>query len=399
MIKKKKIVSCVLGISLLAGCFMTGCTGKEKPETSEIDKEEVVTLYDFEKGTANVRMTEKFGKIDVNEIAEYVKEGKRSLVLSPSGEFSTGQCAYFPFESSLLRFNYDDVTQMPEFTMDVYSTVDTAINVGLYFSKTADNRSVYTTYELKEGWNTISYTVEYSLIRLQYDFEDCKGLYISFDGEKDEMPVVYLDNLSFKKEQVTIENENLIVLKRTEKYMEICDFENAYQNFAFTYWNTANNTPAPEYEIVRAADYGITASSGEKVLRVKINASTNANQDSWSYLGVAAPIIDKINFAQFDGSSGEWNLKFDVYLEETEELGWLGCCYFYGSADSYGGGNPVSIKLEKEQWVEYSYCVSEQENFIEDPYTLAFHWGDPKKEGDCVFYVDNIRLEKAEEEE
>ena len=395
MRRRHRMISCLLCVICLLAGSLTGCAKEEK---SEIPQEETVTLYNFEKGTAAVRMALQFGKIEPNETAEYVKEGKRSLKLSPSNTVMTEPYAYFPFESSLLGFNYDDITQMPEFTMDVYSTMDTSMNVGLYFSKAADLRSTPKTYELKQGWNKVTYAIDYSLISIQYNFTDCKGLYVSFDGTADSMPVVYLDDLVFKNEQADIVEEDLVRISRTENSMEICDFEHAYQNLAFFCWNTASYTPAPEFKIVRAADYGITAPSGEKVLQLKLNATTRPSSPSWTLLGLTKAVMDKFDVTQFAGELDQWVVKFDIYQAGEDSMN-IGLDYLYGTADKYSGNSPQSVSTVKDEWAEYSCSMSGLTKFTENPYTMAISWYDPRTEADYVFYIDNIRLEKKSVEE
>lgn len=392
MKKRRIIITCLLGAAFLTAGVLSGCAGKKEPETPT---DERVVLYDFEKGTASVHMALQFGKIEANEAAEQVKEGKRSLKLQPSNVFMNEPYAYFPFESGLLGFSYKDLLQMPEFTMDVYSTMDTTMNVGVYFSKTADVRSASRSFTLKKGWNAISYEVDYGLISIQYSLEDCQGLYVSFDGTAETMPVVYLDNLQFKKEQMKFEEEDLIRVSRTENTMEICDFERAYQSLACFAWNTGSVTPAPEVSVVRAADCGITAMSGEKMMKLRLYP--RASGESWTLVGLTPSVMKRIDFTQFAEELEQWTVKFDVYQAGEDSLN-IGCDYLYGSADSYHGNSPYNIPTVKGEWVEYSYSMDSLTDFAKEPYTMAISWFDPAEEGDYLFYIDNIRLEKKSSE-
>ena len=56
-------------------------------------------------------MFQDFGALDINEDAEYVHGGARSLELRPASDGKTDALMYFPFESFVLGFDYKNRRQ------------------------------------------------------------------------------------------------------------------------------------------------------------------------------------------------------------------------------------------------------------------------------------------------
>lgn len=360
------------------------------------ENNKVTILYDFdEKGAASVRMNIQFGKITVNEDAAYVKSGKKSLKLSPSST-TLDPFMYFPMESTLLSFSKTNLNKIAEFDFDVYADKATTINVGMVFSNQGDLKSAPTQFKLSEGWNAVSYKPDYSVIKIQYDLADFKGIYVGTPGKQENPPTLYIDNLGIVESNADIKQDNLIVLKQTSDYFEICDFEKSYQNLVFVSTGTGNVT---SLDVVKAADYNIPEISGKKCLRVELHESSDSGR-SWTQIGMVPALVEAVNFSQFDGHLDEYEFKFNVYREfeanlaangQFDTLVEINAYYNSKNAMDWSG---ITV-TEKGVWMEFSAPLTTFPNFVKDANTsfyLAFM--DKHAVGSYVYYFDNFRIEK-----
>ena len=125
------------GISLTLAIAATACGGKE-PE----QKDDSIVLYSFEQGILPVGMNGNFGLLDVNENADYVKNGVRSLILRPASDGASDPLMYFPFASDVLGINYTNGDKITEVKFWCYAPKKMTVNAGLYFSSFAGKRSL-----------------------------------------------------------------------------------------------------------------------------------------------------------------------------------------------------------------------------------------------------------------
>ncbi len=358
------------------------------------EENKVTVLYDFdEKGAATVRMNINFGKITVNKDAAYVKSGSKSLKLSPSSE-TIDPFMYFPMESTLIGFSKTNLNKISEFVFDVYADKATTINVGMVFSNQGDLKSAPTQFKLSEGWNAVTYKPDYSVIKIQYDLASFKGIYVGTPGKQENPPTLYIDNLGIVESDTEIKQENLIVLKQTSDYFEICDFEKAYQNLVFVSTGSGNVT---SMDVVNAADYNVPECSGKKCLRVELHESSSSGT-SWTQIGMVPALVDAVNFSQFDGHLDEYVLKFNVYREfETNPAN--------GQFDTlveinayYNGKNAMDwsgiVVTQKGVWMEYSGSLATFPNFVKDADSFYLAFVDKHAAGSYVYYFDNFRVEK-----
>lgn len=356
----------------------------------------ITVLYDFdEKGAASVRMNVNFGTITVNKDSAYVKSGTKSLKLSPSSE-TLDPFMYFPMESTLLGFSKTNLNKIAEFDFDVYADKATTINVGMVFSNQGDLKSAPTQIKLSEGWNAVSYKPDYSVIKIQYDLAEFKGIYVGTPSKQENPPTLYIDNVGIVESEADIKQENLIVLKQTSDYFEICDFEKSYQNLVFVSTGSGNVT---SLDVVNAADYGIPECSGKKCLRVELHESS-ASGTSWTQINMVPALVDAVNFSQFDGHLDEYAFKFNVYREFEANLAGNGqfdtlveVNAYYNSKNAMDWSG-ITV-TEKGVWMEFSAPMTTFPNFVRDTNTsfyLAFM--DKHVVGSYVYYFDNFRIEK-----
>ena len=200
---------------------------------------------------------------------------------------------------------------------------------------------------------------------------------------------VYLDNIRVTTQTEPVEVDVNILLDEWEGYCELADFEHAYQQIIAMPYTTYNAAALPEVKVVKAADYGLEAPSGERILRVETYPRTTSGTNStWTQLAFADQWFQTLDISRFKDQGYE--LKFDVYQEGAfSTLLELNLYHDYGM--DWGG-----INTQEGKWIEYSAPLDSFANWLDNPKQFVFSWLDWNAElGDvCVFYIDNIRIEK-----
>jgi len=264
--------------------------------------------------------------------------------------------------------------------------------LGFYFSEKADLLAEARLFELEKGWNSIHLPVQHSLIALQYDLADCYGLYIQFEAEAVEKNTkIWVDNIQVTTMTEAAQIEQSIILDEYDGYCELADFEHAYQQILCSPYTNYNRAQLPQVSVVKAADYGLEAPSGEKVLRIESYPSTNyGNGSSWTQLSFADKWFDTLDITRFDPE--KYILKFNVY-QEGDVSTLLELYLFHAYGMEWDG-----ITSVKGQWVEYSAPLSKFSSYMQNPSNFTFSWldWDPAKGDSCVFYIDHIRIERTE---
>ena len=391
----KKIIGIILSITLLFSVVgLVAC----KNENSS-SKNQSVVLADFEQWAPDfqlMRPMNNFGVISVNEEAEYVHGGSASAKLQPMGGYSVMKdpYVYFPLSSDLFNYNYCDFTYVEYINFFVYNAEKEEIqmDVGLVTTivdianteKTSGGK-----FMLKSGWNEIMYYPDLTTINLSYDVTDIQGFYIGFNNsgvrDPEEAPVLYLDDIIMHRVSKPIEIEDIIELDEGE----ICDFEKAYQNFIISY-DCPNTKCIPEISIVKAADYNLSAPSGEKVLKI-VTKPGDSFEASWPRFTIPEKIVRASGFMNLPKEEWEnYQFCFEVYAETSEKT-------FFPEFYSQGGGNwsATSITARKGTWVSYKHDFSEfKEDVLSNPGFIKIAWGEYVDGGEQVFYFDNFRFEK-----
>ena len=239
-----KFMSCIL--ALMCAMSVTSC-GKNN-ENTVVSLTEEVLLADFESWAPDFqlcRISSNFGKVSMN-----------------------------------FEFDYTDFTYVDGIKVDVYNAQQTEESVSVGFVSALSGidtfeRAGEETFKLAPGWNTVSLYVDPSIVCIIADLTDIQGVYFIFDpinvGDiTDTTPRYYLDNLRLIKRATPHSTETNLEFGENE----IIDFERFYHKYFII------NDFGVDMGIVSAADYGISASSGAKVLRLVVpGTATNA----WNY--------------------------------------------------------------------------------------------------------------------
>ena len=384
----KKIIAAIIAVILLCA-VPTGCA-KQKQGTSD----EVVQVYSFEKTIKPVCMHKQFGALNLNDDPEYVSEGKQSLKISPSCTIADYNYIYLPFLSEYLGFDYTDASKVKRVTADIYAESAAVIKMGMYFSEQAELKGEANVFNLKAGWNEVSFELRHAIIAIQYDITECYGVYLICDTAMSDQGVsIYLDDLSIVRGDIEEEAELGIFLDSTADYFELADFEHAYQQMLVTSETQLGGAPLASVSVVKTADYGITAPSGERALRIVTFPKSEGvtNPSTWTQIFFSDKWLQVLNPKRFTDLD-KYHLKLSIYQQDDVKIG-----FEFNFYTLSGGMSWDQVVTKKGEWVEYDAPLSKFTAFFDDPGRFGFAWLDwDAKYGDsAVFYLDNVRIERV----
>ncbi len=388
----KNIVRILVVILCLTFCLpVAACNKSEKNEKDTF-------VFDFSRGTDDfqlVRIFNSFGKAELNDDAQYVKEGGYSLKLRPLGnKYSSGlPIVSLPLSSERFKFDYTDARSIDKFTADIYNAEDGEIMmyyglVGRYASVNDMTRMETRSIKLKPGWNGVEFS--YSDINFIY-YSSAVGVYFMFENAKSndlsDAPTLYLDNIKVYPSPTTLEINPAEIIKQDAG--EICGFEKTYQNFVFVNSNDTKEECKAELKTVYAVGEGISASEGEKVLKFVTKPGENVSGETWFRVHMLKDLlkpITEINEEELDSTY----ICFDVYAatEGTQ---------FYIEFDDTSRRNWQAFRLDAVvgKWNTLKVKLSDlKENNRLYPYDLRIAWREYEG-GERTYYFDNFRLERA----
>lgn len=405
----KRIGSVILAgaLALTATAMFAACNddGKKQEEQSQS-----VLLYDFEDYDRNyslMRVMSYFGAVNVNRNAQYVKNGEGSALLQPLMWHSTmigntysgikpESCLYIPFSSNRYEFDYSDAGKIQTVRFAMYNAEEDALPVyaGLVFDKNVQTVSEPVKFTLKPGWNDVFYTLDHNALAINYDLSGCYGLALSFDrvGSRDlaDAPKVYLDDLYLDLTATSVTTTSVITLDENE----ICDFEKLYQRYTVTSYSF-DKALRPDLDIVTAADYGLTAPSGHKVLRAVLKPTDAIDGTIYDQILLTQALIDAVGF---DKLPDDAYFCFDFYNDNDVPMD-LSVTFL----DTKNSGYKVARHLyaNPRQWTAYRIRIAdvdalwgEDENtYRNHPGPIRIEWAE-FTDAERVIYVDNFRIEK-----
>ena len=213
--KIKKMLSIVLSlISAFSVVCLAGCGEKEEDsKANEVAMSKVVTLADFEEFNPDfqlLRLQNGFGRVDVNEDADFVKSGEASAKLRPLGRYKdkANPFLYFELESELYDYSYSDLKYLYSASMWIYNseeeTKSAEVGIVTHLTSVRDEDGAKQAgglkYSLKTGWNKITYFVNRDEIRIPVGGTKVQGLYIQFENipslDIEDAPTYYVDDVT-----------------------------------------------------------------------------------------------------------------------------------------------------------------------------------------------------------
>ena len=398
MLKKLALFGLCLCLCFSAFSFFVAC---EEEDGTQNEGERL--LYDFEQWGPDfqlLRVFDSFGTVDYCDQAEYATSGTGSAELRPIGNSKTFShpYIYLPLMSEIFSYNYMDIGQVESYSIEIYNAQDEDKNIylGLAFSPDGSKNTDSQTFILKPGHNTVEYNIQHSLLNIKYDISACYGLYIMFDESAisegivpaDEAPVYYLDDVKLHYSDEEIEIEDIITLSPGE----ICDFEKLYQRYI--YGVVANSSIIPELGIVTAAEYGLTAPSGEKVLRMLTKPGAT-DYASWPQFNFPQKLLDKVNFAQYIDNLSDYELKFEMYQTNGPSLLFSVDIYKENSSSYQYYHFNSEVGVWKTCSISLALISENVPGFIEDPGKICICYPEYTGIEEYEFFFDNFRIEKV----
>lgn len=384
----KRIIRIAL-VCILALCCFTAALGCGA--AAQVSDE--VLLADFENYVPDIqlcRISSNFGKVSVNTDKAYVKSGNRSARIDPVGN----GWMYFPTYSENFGFDYTDFTYVNSVRLDMYNpqAEDKTVRVGL-ISKINNIDSFDKAYDeeftLKNGWNTLEFYIEPSILGITADITEIKGISLSFEicneyDITDKTPRYYLDDIKLIKRAKPHSVQTNIEFAENE----IMDFEKFYHEY-FTV-----NDFGIEMSIVKTADYGIATKTGNKALRIVI---PQGDSGRWNYyVKIAAPFLKasalgKLTDEQFENGYFVW----DAYNAATSEYNCV-AMFFVGNGNTR---YEVGTYSKPGEWTTHKIKLADIEQNIPGWRNNTGMFALSIKDSfstDRELFLDNFRIEYAE---
>ena len=298
---------------------------------------------------------------------------------------------YFPTQSDTFQFDYSDFSYVDYVSFDIYNAngEEKTMNAGLVSKVTSIesiNRVCDQEFTLQPGWNTCTIQVEASVLAITADITDIKGVYFMFENAHslnvtEDTPKYYLDNIMLVKKDEKSSTEFEIILRENE----IADFELLYQQYM-----VANDNPST-VEVVNAAEYGLVAPSGNKVLRVVLNG---VNTGYWKYFRISEVLIQatKLN-GMSEAAAQNAYICFETYNNTDSAVNFP---LDFTRASDGKAFLSTSNNCAPKQWTSYEYKITdilkEEPNFLKDPGQFLLNYKDDSSV-DREFFFDNFRIE------
>lgn len=392
-----KAIRTIISVMLAASCVLpfAACANDTETETDPAKLDVYFAGFEnWEDGFQLARIFDGFGRVSLNTDPEYVKTGTGSCRLDPIGYAGTNTIPlmYFPTVSQTLGYDYSDFTYADYISVEIYnaSGEEKTIHAGLVgkvSSISAIDRVNDTELVLREGWNTCYIDVDPGIVAISADLTDIQGIYFMFDnsGEMDvtdSTPKYYLDDIRIIKKADPSDTDIQFSL---DPY-EICNFEKSYQKYIVT-------TEADvDLSVVDASQYGIAATSGNKVLRALFHG---ADTGYWKNIKITEKLIQSTEiFGMTSEQAQNAYLCFDVY-NNYADLSSIRIVLDYTTGQSMSTFLSTGVDAIYGRWAHYEYCLGDvysvNTDFLENPGALLISFKDVAGEREMFF--DNFRIE------
>jgi hypothetical protein len=324
-----------------------------------------------------------FGKAEINTNKMFIKEGKGSLHVLPTGDYGSVNAYPFIFircESDFFATN--DFSKFEYIAFDVYNDNDIALTLKVHMCIYGDLKVVDTpvkTYTLKpKAWSKIIYDLSDGSIRKTFGkLDSVKGIYIQFPEYKrtkeGTVNSLYLDNLVGKK------SEEIQVYSARREIDELVYFENPSDINLF-------NTRSNEFDVIYNPDLSINmdsvyVSQGKMSMKCEYKYIYIQYQTFTRSMNPWVPV--SINLSAYKYlSQNATGISIDIYNPNDTERTII---VFHTSKD-----NTVEEKhtIGINQWK----TIEVQADDISDWVEFGIKTNYEKENKDYVFYIDNIKF-------
>lgn len=403
----KKLLICALCLALLVP--IGGCN-RDGGET-ELDINNNLLLCDFESQDDLNLLSggNYFGKYVLNENAQYVKSGEKSLALTPTGYgLEDSADPYLIVQPWKADEKYGDFTSVEGVQFDIFNAnaEDKEIEVCLLYGTASDDlETPKIKYTLAAGkWTKVIYKNDTENFDLIYDLADLREIHIYFENVavlEEEKKNYYLDDFRLCYAEGDLPKANIALDEN-----EFCTFEKDYQEFiTYTSGYGAYNSYVPALSLNKDALY---AKEGTRSL--KVDCPHGAKQDSsWIMFRFSDKLIKAADFAKYQD---DYSFVFDVYNDSPVSMR-MELDFFADGRDTHavnfyavpGEWTEVRVSLAdvnetlkpKKESGETDEDVANKPSGCEALNGLAVIWGEfpgDSPADDRVYYFDNFRFEK-----
>lgn len=396
------LVSAVLCLSTLAA---VSCEKEEEQQSSSAEESQTEFVYsdfdDWAPDFSTIRVLRNSGSIYVNEDPAYTIDGTgKSCLIRPLGSFTSGGSArfLFPTYSQMYGFDYRDFREIRSISFDFYNAEDHDLEVALGLVPKITNIDIFST--TKEVWQTlpskqwtkVSYEVDQTALSFLYDISVMDGFYMAFPNAgsrlEEDAPRIYLDGIQISKYLVAPPIGEGLQLGE----MEYLDFEDPLQEMAIS--SGGPSYCLPDANIVKAADRGIEAPSGEHVFEWVCHQGQKGDGSNWSYLVFSSIVTSTSIFGNLPMDEAmDLILSVDVY-NDTETTRYIEFDYLYYEMAIFH-----SLEVEPKTWKTFHFSIGDALAKWGDAFQkvgqLRFVYPEYTEPEDMRLFIDNLRFDFA----
>lgn len=363
------------------------CMGIAACKNGSVEKEsETVMLMPFdtyEQVQSFRTYANLFGKAEVNTDKKYIKEGRGSLHVFPTGDYRSVNAYPFIFircESEY--FGTNNFSAFEYLALDVYNDNDTELTLKFHMCIYGDIKVVDTpvkTYTLKPNmWTKVIYDLSDGSIRKTFGALDAvKGIYIQFPEYKrsknDKVNSLYLDNLVGKK------SDELQTYSAQRDIDELVYFENPSDINLF-------NTRSNEFDVIYNPDLSINmdstyVSQGKMSMKCEYKYIYIQYQTFTRSMNPWVPVSINLSAYKYLAYNAE-GISIDIFNpNDTART----VTVFYNTRD---GKVEEKHVIGINQWK----TIEVRSNDINDWTEFGIMTNYEKENEDYVFYIDNIKF-------
>lgn len=399
--EKRRRIIIATGV-LLTGLLVianVGCTKSNEAEQENVQTERML-FHGFESIDEfySFDATNRFGRVTFNEDMTYVTEGKGSAKLEVYGDYKVGTanpCLHLMTDTRN-DYAYPDFSCVKAISFDLYSESKEERKMEISLTLGGASATCIQEYTLSQGWNSITYKIDGSLLAVGNDIKKMSRINITFEkcpNRETDPYVYYMDNVEFSLREIEWEAVELV---RDDN--ELCNFDDNIQvNCMYSGCIGQGAAYAPILSLNQELAY--CKNYEGMSLKVIMPAGQKVN-NSWPYFAFNTVLLEKYNLTEMAQEGKE--LVFDIYnTGSSYNLSVEANSVHNGSTVAY-----VSIPITaKPGWTEIRYPLSTlydcvgyldgEEVRMSDPGVMTefrINWcefvGDDK-----VMYFDNFRFE------
>ena len=418
--KKKLFKTLVVFLSLTTLFCSAGCKEKEDENQNLATSPKVVlNSYENAKDMNTIWLANSFGKMERSKDEGFATDGKYSAKCTIFQEPWLGADAMpYLYQAATVEYknaDYTNFSNVSMLTMDVSNTDEGTQKIGIqiiYRFNINHGRGQYEPIgdtinwiDLQSGYNLVNLNIIKDTIP-EVELEDgtvinqVKGINIYFERPKDEDKIFYIDNICLHKTEKPVQGE-----PRQLKENEICSFDQSWQYKLLT----PNAGEAGEdYKPIITWQNDIVSPKANGGAAVKVSFEHIKAWPTTSSRYFVGLIMgsDLLNYVDFSKYEGQDKFCFDLYVPEQNGIVMMNFSlarnniYYFTRQLCEGASGALPLK---RGWNHYEFTIDEINSGEKVSSKVCFAttnkmtftiWTTDTPNG--VFYLDNMRIEKAQ---